>query len=145
MFTHRIVEFETIVNGIVEAAKLAEFVVAVVIEACINGYLLAQCQQLVEQFIELVLICHAAGGHLGKGRLTDAAVGALQELGRLLHGIFLTVYLYRHSAGDDTILLCQHAEVGLEWYVLISVEPGGIVYIAQVGEVYIVIQFLSEW
>ena len=145
MFANGIVKFETILNRIVEAAELAEFVVAVVIESCINCYLLTECQQFIEQLIELVLICHAAGGYLGKGRLTDAAVGALQELGRLLHGIFLTLYLYRHSTGDNAILLRQHAEVGLEWYVLISVEPGGIVYIAQVGEVYIVIQFLSEW
>ena len=108
MFTHRIVEFETIVNGIVEAAKLAEFVVAVVIESCINCYLLTECQQFIEQLIELVLIFHATRGYLREYGFAHTAVGTVQELSRLLHGIFFTIYLYRHSTGDNAILLRQH-------------------------------------
>src|ERR1700761_9222028 len=113
MLAHCLVKCKAICYCVIETAKLAEFIVAVIIKACIYCYLLPQYQQLIKKLVELIFILQAAGSYFVEYGFTQATIRTVQEFHGLLQSVFFTIYLYTHGAGDNAVLLCQQAHVGL--------------------------------
>ena len=150
---HAFLKLFAIGRGIIKAAEFFKLIIAEVAEAGIHGHLLALFNQLAVQVVQRFFVLQATLLNAAVHRFPFAAVFALQKLSGLLHGIFLTLVLNGHAAGDLAKLLLQYAQLCLQRNVFFPKQFNAFAYAAQIrvvqglvelGQVRIVHQFFIQ-
>ncbi len=103
---------------VIEPAQPAEGVIAVIVEPGVFRDFLAQPDEFVEHFLELVRFLQAAAGHEFPGFPPQCPVRFLQIAAHLHQGLFLPAKLHGQRTAQFLILLAQLRLFGFQRHIL---------------------------
>ena len=110
----RVVKTRAIFRRVIEPAEPAEGVIAVIFEPGVPGDLLAEFDEPVENFVELVHLLQTPFGHQFPGFLAQRAVRLFQVTAHLHERFFLAAKVHRERAGQFLVLLAELGVLGFE-------------------------------
>ena len=144
MAAHRLVELEALLRGIIEAAHFCELEIAVIRMVRVERDAVPFLHEFREELVQGVLVLQPSLIDLPVDLLPPGAVGILQIFRRLLQGEFLPVHFHGHFPRDLPVLLLEHIDLSLYGDVRFAVEFDVLLYVAQVGEVFLPVQVFEE-
>ena len=112
-----VVKLRAILRRVIEPAEPAEGVIAVIFEPGVPGDLLAEFDEPVENFVEIVHLLQTPSGHQFPGFLAQRAVGFFQVAAHLDERLFLAAKVHRERAGQFLVLLTELGVLGFERHV----------------------------